>query len=340
VKEERFMTILKALTKSTNEDVLWQTAGIVYNIMSVEECKVIMVDRGVVPLIFEIAASNFLEVRHVCSASLHMISTNIPDMEDPSVLALVLCLLDADGDRFSELGEKSFNSLQYPLPTQPTPSPFEYAKTDFVANWQSITCVVDNFFTPSLIPMALGSALSVAVKSFGTSGFSFMELHSKMDLIDAEVSRDQVDDNGLSIPNASIPAPNAIQPPLGSMYMGGSYGYDPTDNCAVDGGFISPTAGDLAGLGTQSNDYKVDLDSINQSSLKLPKLKLSLPVDTLSAIKSSSNQQIQKGFHTSSSSSKIPSSSEISAKVKKDKFKQSINKEMVSLNKHGNKSLL
>lgn len=333
------MTILKALAKSTNEDVLWQTAGIIYNIMSVEECKIVMVERGIVPLIFEIAGSNFLEVRHVCSASLHMISTNIPDMEDPAVLALVLCLLDADGDRFSELGEKSFNSLPYPLPTQPTPSQFEYAKTEFVANWQSITCTVDNFFTPSLIPMTLGESLSVAVKAFGTSGFNFMELHSKMDLIDAEVTRDQVDDNGLSLSNSFIPPPNAIQPPIGSIHMGGAYGYDSTVNSTSERGFISPMTGDLARLGTQSHDYKVELESINQQSLKLPKLKLSLPVDTLSAIKSSSQQQTQKGLTTSSSTSKIPTSSEIALKAKRDNIKKSINKEMVSINKHGNKAL-
>jgi hypothetical protein len=52
--EDRLITILKTFAKSTNEDVLWQTAGILYNLMSIEPVKDIMLKRGVIPLIFEV----------------------------------------------------------------------------------------------------------------------------------------------------------------------------------------------------------------------------------------------------------------------------------------------
>lgn len=72
VKEDRFTSVLHALVKSRNEDVLFEAAGIMYNIMSIEECKEIMLQRNAISLIFEIASSNYTHVRHICSACLHM----------------------------------------------------------------------------------------------------------------------------------------------------------------------------------------------------------------------------------------------------------------------------
>lgn len=48
VKEERFMAVVKSLGASTSEDVLWQVAGIIYNLMSDPDCRSIMLSRGVV----------------------------------------------------------------------------------------------------------------------------------------------------------------------------------------------------------------------------------------------------------------------------------------------------
>ena len=45
VKQDRFFTVLKELIKSKNEDVLWQTAGMIYNIMQVDVCLKKMLER-------------------------------------------------------------------------------------------------------------------------------------------------------------------------------------------------------------------------------------------------------------------------------------------------------
>ena len=107
--------MLKTLIKSKSEDVLWQAAGMIHNLMGYDVCKKVMVSgaesslrfsvvtiyiqisRGVTAFIFELASSGFKSVRHLCSASLHMMQDNLPDMEDPAVLQLLWCLLEADG---------------------------------------------------------------------------------------------------------------------------------------------------------------------------------------------------------------------------------------------------
>ena len=97
--EDRFVTILKALiTKTTNLDVLAQVAAVIYNILAIDECRVIMLKRGVIELIFDVAKCGVDTIRHICSACLHMCPDDMPDMENPEVLSLVMCLLDADGD--------------------------------------------------------------------------------------------------------------------------------------------------------------------------------------------------------------------------------------------------
>lgn len=57
LRQERFLVVFRALIKSKNEDVLWQTAGCMYNLMCVEHCLKLLLDRGLVEFIFEIAAS-------------------------------------------------------------------------------------------------------------------------------------------------------------------------------------------------------------------------------------------------------------------------------------------
>ena len=54
ITEDRFVTILKALIKSTDMDVLCNTGGTLYNLLSMEECKNILLKRGVIQLIFEV----------------------------------------------------------------------------------------------------------------------------------------------------------------------------------------------------------------------------------------------------------------------------------------------
>ena len=45
VNEDRFVSVLKALAKSKNEDVLWQTSGILYNLMGFDACRTVMVRK-------------------------------------------------------------------------------------------------------------------------------------------------------------------------------------------------------------------------------------------------------------------------------------------------------
>eukprot|EP01038_Epipyxis_sp_PR26KG_P005363 gene5363-7438_t len=139
LKQERFFPVIKALIKSKNEDVLWQTAGVLYNMMRIEANLKPLLEKGLVQLIFEIASSGFQSVKHICSACLHMIPDNMPNMEDPLVLELVLALLEAHGDKFSEYEWMNLGTL------------FKHVWTDFTANWTTLTCPVDSIFSPSLL---------------------------------------------------------------------------------------------------------------------------------------------------------------------------------------------
>jgi len=175
VKEEKFLSVLKSLATSNSEDVLWQTAGIVYNLMSIEDCKVILLTRGIIGILFEIASSNYTSVRHVCSACLHMVPDEMPDMDDPNVLSLVLCLLDADGDKFIELSERNVTALPYSIPSEEKGSIFEHSGTDFVATWLTLVCDVDTIFSPSLLALPFGKPCSSNAISFTNSSTSALE---------------------------------------------------------------------------------------------------------------------------------------------------------------------
>ena len=101
-------------------------------------------------LIFEVAGSGYETVRHVCSATLHTVQDAIPDMEDPAVLQLLLCLLEVDGDKFADLEMKSQMVNQTNLHLEPDPvytSLFVHEATNFQGSWLTLTCAIDNNFT-------------------------------------------------------------------------------------------------------------------------------------------------------------------------------------------------
>jgi hypothetical protein len=76
----------------------------------------------------------------------------MPNMEDPVVLELVLCLLEADGDQFSLLSEKPHDSLPYTMVDHCyNNSQVQHSNTDFVAAWKHQTCEVDANFNPTLM---------------------------------------------------------------------------------------------------------------------------------------------------------------------------------------------
>lgn len=57
----------------------------------------VQLKRGVIQLIFDLAAAGADTVRHLCSAALHSVADHIPNSDDPAVLQLIMCLLDAEG---------------------------------------------------------------------------------------------------------------------------------------------------------------------------------------------------------------------------------------------------
>ena len=75
-------------------------------------------NKGAIGLVLDIAAAGFPSVRHLCSACLHSVpghtstlagivsrsnslpcafAESMPDPDNPAVLDLIMCLLDADG---------------------------------------------------------------------------------------------------------------------------------------------------------------------------------------------------------------------------------------------------
>lgn len=137
--------------------------------MAVEEARKIVIHRGAVTLIFELAASNYMSVRHVCSACLHMAPENMPDMEDPAVLKLVLCLLEADAEKFAELGERSLSALPYDVARIVEKSPHVAEQLPFVPTWTTITCEVDTMFTPAVVDLPVEGAMSLTIRPLGTA---------------------------------------------------------------------------------------------------------------------------------------------------------------------------
>lgn len=174
VKEDRFMAILRAFAKSKNEDVLWQAAGIVYNLISVEECRKIALSRGITSLIFELASSGIQSVRQVCSATLHMTPDSLPDMEDPAVLQLLLCILDTDSDKLAEVTERCLAPPPAQQAVLVTKSPYALPSgglggNSFKANWTTVVCDVDAEFIPATSPLPPSLSISVSIKPLAAS---------------------------------------------------------------------------------------------------------------------------------------------------------------------------
>ena len=85
-----------------------------------------------------------------------MMQENLPDIEDPAVLQLLWCLLEADGDKLSELSEKSYDIVSL-SPTDDTSSvpitygtTFEHKNTMFSPSWISMTCEIEKKFVVSI----------------------------------------------------------------------------------------------------------------------------------------------------------------------------------------------
>ena len=295
VKEERFMAVIKSLGASTSEDVLWQVAGIIYNLMSDPDCRSIMLSRGVVNQIFEIAASGYESVKHVCSACLHMIPDDIPDMDNPEVLELVLCLLEVDDGRFAELGGKCDTPLPYNMPIQLASSPYVHTGTNFAPTWITLTCDVDKIFSPALIPLPKGSAVSADIKGFSNSTIGIVEEHKKLlgvDFFNNNVeSAQQIDESNSAIAgdfdstpfkiSTSIPPPS-IKPP-------------PALNDSTDGySFI----GNESGIDDTSPKPVLPHDI---AFPKIAKAKPNIPKDTLGAIKSNKYKGDSSKLYTNKS---------------------------------------
>ena len=119
--------------------------------------------------IFELAATNFVSVRHVCSACIHMVPDSMPDMEDPLVLQLILCLLDADGEKHAELGERTFVPLPYIMAVLAEKSAFVHSETNFKPTWVTMTCGTDTFFTPASSEAPPADSLSYVIRPFDTN---------------------------------------------------------------------------------------------------------------------------------------------------------------------------
>lgn len=223
VKQDRFFTVLKELIKSKNEDVLWQTAGMIYNIMQVDVCLKKMLERGLIQFIFDLAASGFDNVKHVCSACLHMVPESMPNMEDPIALELVLCLLEAQGDKFSEISEKPTDSLPYNLQSCYKDSNLTHVWTNFVATWNPYSCMVDSVFSPAIIFTPRPCAVQTSLNPADPASIISTEKHRKLkeveydefhrDIASPEIVSAQCAQgiNNLNLLNSSMSAPPPVE---------------------------------------------------------------------------------------------------------------------------------
>ena len=175
VKEDRFINVIKTLMKSGNEEVLWHTAVVLYNLlnpptaikdietdayvggkkmeMMVNDLRETLLKRQVVNLIFDVAATGTDPVRHLCSACLHSVADHIPNSDDPAVLQLIMCLLDAEGDQFTQLSNRVINDLPYNGAYIINETGYSHDSTNFTGNWQPEPCAVDIIFSPAAIEM-------------------------------------------------------------------------------------------------------------------------------------------------------------------------------------------
>jgi hypothetical protein len=82
-----------------------------------------------------------------------MAPDDMPNMDDPSVLHLVMCLLDADGEMFGELNKRAVDQLPYEGENKTEGTVHSVEGTDFAGHWVSLTCEVDKVFYPAGMPL-------------------------------------------------------------------------------------------------------------------------------------------------------------------------------------------
>lgn len=279
----------------------------IYNIMQVESCLKKFLERGLIGYIFDLAASGYSHVKHVCSACLHMVPEHIPNMEDPLSLELVLCLLEAEGDKFSEISNKPVDVLTFPLQSLNRDTMYNHKATSFAASWAPFTCLVENFFTPALIYSPPNLTTQAMTATIDPSSISNTERHRKLK------SRDYEDfqHSGHSDFNttAEYPKQNLTEIPQGEDLDWG---------LVVDHGI---TAKDVekkpSHLLTQDSDLrrpispqKVELKtSRDPERPMLPAISQAVPINTVDTIKkntrsSSSNQLLPASLSYNSLTSK------------------------------------
>ena len=103
-----------------------------------------------------------------------MAPNNIPDMRDPAVLELVLCLLEVDPIKSTETKEKDNEKeknndkimnkmIKNPINGQSVifkTSTFEHKGTDYHADWLPLTSIVDRTFSPALVTIPIDGAIN------------------------------------------------------------------------------------------------------------------------------------------------------------------------------------
>lgn len=106
----------------------------------------------------------------------------MPNMEDPEVLQLVLCLLEVDsGDQFSSLGVKCTEKLkdevivnQWEGAIIPAGTNFNHSGTNFTSSWLTVPSAVDKLFTPVLLNLKFECNETITTKQLQlTSGGAF-----------------------------------------------------------------------------------------------------------------------------------------------------------------------
>lgn len=307
VKQDRFFSVLKELIKSKNEDVLWQTAGMIYNIMQVDVCLKKLLERGLIQYIFDLAASGFDNVKHVCSACLHMVPESMPNMEDPIALELVLCLLEAQGDKFSEISERPTDSLPYNLHTCFKDSTLIHSWTNFVATWNPYSCLVDSVFSPAIIFTPRPCAVQASLNPTDPTSIISTEKHRKLkekdydefhrditspeNMVNNSITRGGSNSN-LMNPNMSAPPPPEREPPshFAQEYQRSRSG-TPNTHSANDRVKVNrfPIKSDSIFIGRMSHS----------STLPLLNAPVPIPDNTLDAIRKSGTTKSQDFFPSS-----------------------------------------
>ena len=100
--------------------------------------------------------------------SLRATRTEVLDAEQIVIRGeLVLCLLEAQGDKFSELGNKPDDNMPYNM-VHPcyAGTLLKHTGTDFKALWTHQSCEVDNVFSPTLMFTPTDHSLDTLVASF------------------------------------------------------------------------------------------------------------------------------------------------------------------------------